>query len=171
MYVDVRDLIPDDTLTPLVKYIQLTHYVNTNIFHDQITDRSITGILHLDKKTQCIGIIINRVLCRYPRMVLGLFLPIPLGRRLLIFEIPFDTLVHPITRKATCLEVKNLFLTVPSTRITICISATLYYPFIESGRLLYIIWLSSTIYLGETTQLKSYQSIGSNVIFGGFFSN
>jgi hypothetical protein len=37
---------------PLGKYVTLTHYVDANLFHDIITGRFVTGILHLVNKTQ-----------------------------------------------------------------------------------------------------------------------
>ena len=33
------------------KYFSLTHYVDTNIFHEQLTGRYVTGLLHLVSKT------------------------------------------------------------------------------------------------------------------------
>jgi hypothetical protein len=40
-----------DAPEPLGKYVTLTHYVDANLFHDIITGRSVTGILHLVNKT------------------------------------------------------------------------------------------------------------------------
>ena len=37
--------------TPLENYVSLTHYVGANLFHDHISSRSTTGILHLVNKT------------------------------------------------------------------------------------------------------------------------
>jgi hypothetical protein len=42
---------PTTLLFPLGKYVTLTHYVDANLFHDVITGRSVTGILHLVNKT------------------------------------------------------------------------------------------------------------------------
>ena len=50
MYVDTRWLLPDYVPTPLVKYVRLTHYVDANIFHGQITTSYATGIPHLLNK-------------------------------------------------------------------------------------------------------------------------
>ncbi len=41
----------DDVPPPLGKHITLTHYVDANLYHDMITGRSVTGILHLVNKT------------------------------------------------------------------------------------------------------------------------
>ena len=49
MYVDVSYLLPNNSLTPLVKYFGLTHYVDYNLFHEQLTGCLITGVLHLAK--------------------------------------------------------------------------------------------------------------------------
>jgi len=37
--------------TPLGRFLTLTHYVDANLYHDLITGRSVTGILHLANKT------------------------------------------------------------------------------------------------------------------------
>jgi len=36
--------------TPLGKFVTLTHYMDANLYHDMITGRSVTGILHLANK-------------------------------------------------------------------------------------------------------------------------
>ena len=51
VYGAVKEIIPDDIPTPLGKTVQLTTYVDANLFHDIITGRSVTGILHLINKT------------------------------------------------------------------------------------------------------------------------
>ena len=51
VYGEVKDLIPGDWPTPLGDYLRLTHYVDANLIHNQITVRSVTGILHLVNKT------------------------------------------------------------------------------------------------------------------------
>ena len=50
LYVDTRWLLPDYVPTPLVKYVRLTHYVDANIFHGQITTSYATGIPHFLNK-------------------------------------------------------------------------------------------------------------------------
>ena len=86
-------------------------------------------------------------------MVLSLFLSVSVWSILLILRISFDTLVYPFSRKATCLEITNLFLTVPYTHMPSYISIILKYPFIESGRLFNIIWLPTNMSIGDTTQM------------------
>ena len=51
VYGTVRELIPEDMPKPLGKRITLTTYVDANLFHDIITGRSITAVLHLINKT------------------------------------------------------------------------------------------------------------------------
>jgi hypothetical protein len=51
VYGDVSEIIPDDAPTPLGNYVTLTHYYDANLFHDMLTGRSVTGILHLFNKT------------------------------------------------------------------------------------------------------------------------
>jgi hypothetical protein len=51
VYGDVREIELTDAPEALGKYVTLTHYVDANLFHDLITGRSVTGILHLINKT------------------------------------------------------------------------------------------------------------------------
>ena len=46
-YGDVKELIPEDMPTPLGKEVVTTTYVDANLYHDLITGRSVTGVLHL----------------------------------------------------------------------------------------------------------------------------
>ena len=40
-----------DAPSPLGKHVTLTHYFDANLYHDMLTGRSVTGILHLMNKT------------------------------------------------------------------------------------------------------------------------
>ena len=51
VYGNVKEVIPSDCPEPLGKYVTLTHYVDANLYHDVLTGRSVTGILHLLNKT------------------------------------------------------------------------------------------------------------------------
>ena len=51
VYGDVSEAIPDDAPEPLGKPVTLTCYVDANLFHDVITGRSVTAVLHLINKT------------------------------------------------------------------------------------------------------------------------
>ena len=62
MYEEVKDLTTDDLPIPLGSYVRLTHYVDANLFHDQLTSIYVTHIIHLVNKVHLIGIIRNRVL-------------------------------------------------------------------------------------------------------------
>jgi hypothetical protein len=46
VYGNVSEIIPNDALAPLGKYVTLTHYFDANLYHDMLT-----GILHLMNKT------------------------------------------------------------------------------------------------------------------------
>ena len=46
-YGDVTEILPHDAPIPLGKSITMTHYVDANLYHDALTGRSVTGILHL----------------------------------------------------------------------------------------------------------------------------
>jgi hypothetical protein len=51
VYGNVSEIIPQDIPTPLGKPIQLLHYVDANLYHDWVTGRSVTGILHIINQT------------------------------------------------------------------------------------------------------------------------
>jgi hypothetical protein len=51
VYGNVTELIPDDIPTPLGKPVQLYHYVDANLYHDMITGRSVTAIMHFMNQT------------------------------------------------------------------------------------------------------------------------
>ena len=51
MYEYVMYLLTDDAQTPLRKYVNLKNYVDANILHEQITNRSVMGILNFSNKT------------------------------------------------------------------------------------------------------------------------
>ncbi len=51
VYGDVKEELPKDCPKPLGKHVVTTHYVDANLFHDILTGRSVTGILHLINKT------------------------------------------------------------------------------------------------------------------------
>jgi hypothetical protein len=47
IYAGAKELIPEDVPEPLGNPVQLITYVDANLYHDLITGRSVTGILHL----------------------------------------------------------------------------------------------------------------------------
>ena len=47
VYGEVTEMLPQDAPTPLGKNVILTHYVNANLYHDVLTGRSVTSILHM----------------------------------------------------------------------------------------------------------------------------
>ena len=51
IYGNVKEIIPKDVPEPLGNFVTLTHFVDANLYHDMITGRSVTGILHLVNKT------------------------------------------------------------------------------------------------------------------------
>ena len=51
VYGEVEELIPRDIPKALGKPVTLTTYVDANLYHDLITGRAVTGILHLINKT------------------------------------------------------------------------------------------------------------------------
>jgi hypothetical protein len=51
VYGDVKEIIPTDIPEPKGKYVTLSHYFNANLYHDMITGRSVTAILHFLNQT------------------------------------------------------------------------------------------------------------------------
>ena len=51
VYGKVTEMKPDDAPEPLGLSVVLTHYVDANLYHDMITGRSVTGILHFINQT------------------------------------------------------------------------------------------------------------------------
>ena len=51
VYGNITELLPQNAPEPLGKYVTLSHYVDANLFHDLLTGRSVTGILHFANKT------------------------------------------------------------------------------------------------------------------------
>jgi hypothetical protein len=51
VYGNVVEDVPQDAPPPLGKTVQLTHYLDANLYHDVLTGRSISGILHFVNQT------------------------------------------------------------------------------------------------------------------------
>ena len=51
VYGDVKEIIPDNIPEPLGKKVVLTHFVDANLYHDMLSGRSVTGVLHLVNQT------------------------------------------------------------------------------------------------------------------------
>jgi hypothetical protein len=51
VYGDVKEIIPMDILEPKGKYVTLSHYFGANLYHDMVTGRSVTVILHFLTQT------------------------------------------------------------------------------------------------------------------------
>ena len=46
VYGDVVETVPHNAPEPMGCYVTLSHYVDANLYHDMLTGRSVTGILH-----------------------------------------------------------------------------------------------------------------------------
>ena len=46
VYGDIKEELPDNAPRPLGKPVVMTTYVDANLFHDHITGRAVTGVLH-----------------------------------------------------------------------------------------------------------------------------
>jgi hypothetical protein len=51
VYEDVKEIIPTDIPEPKGKYVTLSHYFDANLYHDMVTGRSVTAILHFLNQT------------------------------------------------------------------------------------------------------------------------
>jgi hypothetical protein len=51
VYGDVMEIIPMDIPEPKGKYVTLSHYFNVNLYHNMVTGRSVTAILHFLNQT------------------------------------------------------------------------------------------------------------------------
>ena len=51
VYGKVEELIPNDIPKPLGNYVTTVSYVDANLYHDILTGRSVTGILHFCNQT------------------------------------------------------------------------------------------------------------------------
>jgi hypothetical protein len=47
VYGNVKEATPYDAPTPRGNQVTTIHYVDTNLYHDLLTGRSVTGILHI----------------------------------------------------------------------------------------------------------------------------
>jgi hypothetical protein len=51
VYGDVKEIIPTDIPEPKGKYVTLSHYFDANLYHNMVTARSVTAILHFLNQT------------------------------------------------------------------------------------------------------------------------
>ena len=51
VYGNVRELVPTDAPKPLGQPVVMVTYTDANLYHDMLTGRSVTGILHLCNQT------------------------------------------------------------------------------------------------------------------------
>ena len=119
-------------------------------------------------KLQWVCILRNRVFWRQPKYDFDFFS----GNTFLDQIIDLSNILWyigvTIFQKSHMSGDKNVLFTVPSKHMPIYISITMHYTLIDSSRILSLRLLTSTMYLGETMQLISYQSIGATVRFGFF---
>jgi hypothetical protein len=51
VYGDVKEAVPPNAPKPLGKHVTLTHYVDANLYHNMLTGRSVTAVLHMINQT------------------------------------------------------------------------------------------------------------------------
>ena len=51
VYGNVKEEVPKDAPTPLGKRVVMTSYVDANLYHDMLSGRSVTGVLHFLNQT------------------------------------------------------------------------------------------------------------------------
>jgi hypothetical protein len=70
----VSETIPTDMPKPLGKHVVLTHYFNANLYHDMMTGRSFTHMLHLFNKSLLNGTPKSKQQSKLQHMVWNLLL-------------------------------------------------------------------------------------------------
>ena len=51
IYGNAKEPMPSNMPTPMGRRVRLTHYVDANLYHDMITGRAVSGILHIINQT------------------------------------------------------------------------------------------------------------------------
>ena len=51
VYGKISEILPTDAPAPLGKPVVTSHFVDANLYHDMLTGRSVTGVLHLVNQT------------------------------------------------------------------------------------------------------------------------
>ena len=51
VYGDVKEVVPQDAPEPMGNPVVTTKYFDANLYHDLLTGRSVTGVLHFFNKT------------------------------------------------------------------------------------------------------------------------
>jgi hypothetical protein len=100
VYGDVKEIIPMDIPEPKGKYVTLSHYFDANLYHDMVTGRSVTAILHFLK----IGTRRNKLLSRLLLLVQNSSLRGPLSIRSSTSERLFVISAFLFEKRATSLE-------------------------------------------------------------------
>jgi hypothetical protein len=91
VYGKVQELLPMDAPEPLGNHVSLSHYVDACLMHDMSIGSSVTGILHIVKKTPIKFILRNKLLLRQQHMALNLLLPECVFNKFLTCTIHLDT--------------------------------------------------------------------------------
>jgi hypothetical protein len=64
VYGDVKEIIPMDIPEPKGKNVTLSHYFDANLYHNMVTGRSVTAILHFLNQTPMDWYLKNKLLSR-----------------------------------------------------------------------------------------------------------
>ena len=51
VYEGAHELLPTDAPPPLGKWVTTTHYVDANLYHDLLTGKAVTAVLHILNQT------------------------------------------------------------------------------------------------------------------------
>jgi hypothetical protein len=105
VYGNVEELLPKDAPKPLGKAVTTITYTDANLYHDMLTGRSVTGILHLCNQT-----LIDWYSKRQATVETATFgsdftaARISVDQKSSIYEQHLDTLEFQFIIKVTCLE-------------------------------------------------------------------
>ena len=61
IYGDISEELPKDIPVPRGKPVITTTYEDANLYHDYLTGRSVTGILHMVNQTRSTGTVSDRL--------------------------------------------------------------------------------------------------------------
>jgi Reverse transcriptase (RNA-dependent DNA polymerase) len=169
VYGEGSEHLPYDVPEALGKYVMLTHYVDANLYHDMLTGRFVTGILHFLNKTP-MDWFSKKQSTVETAMYGSEFVAARTCTEQIIDFLHSVILVYPSVTGAICSEIIKVLLIVlhilmpSSTRDTQCNCSTVF-----KRQLLMVMYFSHTS-MENLIPLISYQNIGATCRFGQFYS-
>ena len=110
-YGNPKEDLPTDAPPPHGKHVILSHYFDTNLIHDVLSGKAVTGVVHFWNKTPMDWYSKNK---QHPKLLLtdpNFFLVVHVLNNPLITKITFDTLECRFTTSALLGEITMLWST------------------------------------------------------------